>query len=127
MASAAKSRRSGSASKGQPSIPNQEPLKLPPSQLDIKRDRLAKLYHKKAEKQRLKELNKAKEVKESEGIVDKAKALVEGKQKRPNTGRDWVADQYEKNKQNNLHSNIQLHSESIISSARSSFADKVEV
>ena len=55
-------------------------------------------------------------------VETKAKALIDGKAKSmsPSNGKHWVAMQYEKNKKNNLQSNIQLFSESVVSSTRSS-------
>ena len=59
-------------------------------------------------------------------VETKAKALIDGKAKSmssPNANaKHWVAMQYEKNKKNNLQSNIQLFSESVVSSTRSSAA-----
>ena len=56
-------------------------------------------------------------------VETKAKALIDGKAKTmssPSNVKHWVAMQYEKNKKNNLQSNIQLFSESVVSSTRSS-------
>ena len=96
---------------------------LPPSKLDLKRDRLMYLYEKKAQQERKRMVEKSKvTTTQPDDVASKAKRLLKGQTATPK-GRDWVAAQYEKNKLNNLHSNIQLCSESIISSARSALPD----
>ena len=83
-----------------------EPLKLSPSKLQKKCERLKKIYQRKALKEREKAdaLPQTFEPEEKPDLVVEAKALIDSKTKPKKT---FMTD-YEKNKSNNLKSNVEL-------------------
>lgn len=104
-----------------PEVENFENLTLPPSKLEKKRERLMKIYKKKSAKEREKKLQEAK-VSSTIEVEKKAKDILEGKSP-SGGGRNWVAAQYEKNKQFNMKSNIDLEPPMTFSSLSSRSRD----